>query len=146
MAVQRADTIEDCVERIRSAWDGGNAAAFAAEFTEDATYVVYFGMPLTGRAEIERMHVDPLGRGTRMRIKVLSTKFLTDDVAVVLTVGGVGKETTIPYDKVQTLTLGSADQSMEMHCFPKNRDYFSCETSLSGHRTLMKGLSVVAKE
>jgi len=105
MSAHGSDTIEDCLERIRAAWDAGDAAAFAAEFTEDATYVIYLGAPLVGRPEIERMHVDPLGRGTRMRIQVLSTKLLTDDVAVVLTVGGVGKDAMTPYDKVQTLTL-----------------------------------------
>jgi hypothetical protein len=36
-AAQRSNTIEDCVKKIRSAWDAGDAAAFDAEFTEDAT-------------------------------------------------------------------------------------------------------------
>lgn len=99
------DTIEACIERIRKAWDAGDPIAFAAEFTEDATYVVYFGLPLRGRSEIERMHVEPLGRGTRMRIKVLSARPLAEDTASVLTVGGVGMDAETPYDKVQTLTL-----------------------------------------
>jgi uncharacterized protein (TIGR02246 family) len=99
------DTVEDCLERIRAAWNAGDAGAFAAEFTEDATYVVYFGDPLIGRSEIERAHVDPLTRSTSMKISVLSKRLLSDDTAVVLTIGGIGRDAVIPYDKVQTLTL-----------------------------------------
>ncbi len=105
MFAHKNDSIEDCLERIRAAWDAGDAAAFAAQFTEDATYVIYSGEPLWGRPEIERMHADAMGRGTRMRIKVLSTRFLTDDVATIVTAGGVGQGAMIPYDKVQTLTM-----------------------------------------
>lgn len=101
----KGDTIEACIERIQKAWGAGDPAAFAAEFTEDATYVVYFGLPLRGRPEIEKMHVEPLGRGTHMRMKVLSARPLTNDVSSVLTVAGVGMDAAPPYDKVQTLTL-----------------------------------------
>jgi uncharacterized protein (TIGR02246 family) len=105
MAESRNETIEDCLNRIRTAWNAGDATAFASEFTEDATYVIYSGIPLVGRAEIERMHVHPLGRGTRMKLKVLSERAVMDGVTVVLTIGGVGEGAVIPYDKVQTLTL-----------------------------------------
>ena len=36
-ATRCEDTIEDCLDRIRAAWDAGDARAFAASFTEDAT-------------------------------------------------------------------------------------------------------------
>jgi hypothetical protein len=63
------------------------------------------GDPLLGRSEIERVHIEALRRGTRMKIKVLSIKPLTDDVAIVLTAGGVGKDKLIQYEKLQTLTM-----------------------------------------
>ena len=93
------------LDQLCDAWNAADSSAYARLFTEDATYVIYLGTPLMGRPEIERLHVHPLGRGTRMKIKVLSIKALTDDVTVVLTIGGVGKGAVIPYDKVQTLTL-----------------------------------------
>jgi len=105
MSMDREDMIEDCLERIRSAWNAGDAKAFAAEFTEDATFVVWTGTPLLGRLEIERAHLDVLARETSMKLKVLSTTFPADDVAVVLTVAGVGTGAAIPFEKMQTSTL-----------------------------------------
>jgi uncharacterized protein (TIGR02246 family) len=63
----RDDTVEACLDRIRSAWDAGDAHAFVAEFTEDATYVIFLGEALTGRAEIEATHLDVLGKWQRGR-------------------------------------------------------------------------------
>lgn len=105
MSARKDDSIQDCLQRIRTAWNAGDAAAFAAEFTEDATYVIWSGDPLLGRPEIQRLHVDALRQGTRMEIGVLSIRPLAEDVAAVLTVGGVGKDATIPFEKVQTLTM-----------------------------------------
>jgi uncharacterized protein (TIGR02246 family) len=105
MSAHKDDSIEDCLERIRSAWNSGDAAEFAAQFTEDATYIIWSGDALLGRPDIERMHIDPLRRGTRMEVKVLSIKPLTDDVAVVVTAGGVGKDAMILYEKIQTVVM-----------------------------------------
>jgi uncharacterized protein (TIGR02246 family) len=42
--------------RLAAAWNAGDAAAYAAEFTPDATYVVFDGHVLRGRGEIEDSH------------------------------------------------------------------------------------------
>ena len=105
MSAYQDDTVDRCLERIRTAWDAGDAAAFAAQFTEDATYVIWSGDPLMGPSEIERVHINALRRGTRMKIKVLSINPLTDDVAIVLTAVGVGKDKLIHYGNPQTLTM-----------------------------------------
>jgi uncharacterized protein (TIGR02246 family) len=102
------DTIEACLDRIRSAWNAGDAHAFAAAFTEDATYVIYLGEALRGRDEIESNHVSVLTKwrkGTRMAVKVISVRSIADDAVSVLTVGGIGKRVVIPYDKVQTFIM-----------------------------------------
>ena len=57
---EATDTIEKCLERIRLAWNAGDAQAYAGEFAEDATYVIFLGEPLLGREEIERNHIDVL--------------------------------------------------------------------------------------
>src|SRR5208282_4643013 len=83
------DTVENCLERIRLAWNAGDARAYANEFTEDATYVIFLGEALLGQKEIERNHVDVLTKwqkGTRMAIKPVSTKALGADAVAVLTV------------------------------------------------------------
>jgi uncharacterized protein (TIGR02246 family) len=106
------DTVEDCLERIRAAWNAGDARAFAASFTEDATYVVFLGEALIGRAEIEANYVDVFAKwqkGTRMAVTGLRKTPLGAAAAVVLTAGGIGTGESIPYDKLQTFTLVRRD-------------------------------------
>jgi len=80
--------IEDTLTALARAWDAGDAASFARLFTEDATYVVYFGASYVGREAIERAHI-PLfqrfSRGSRMRLEIQDIRLLTPDTAVVLT-------------------------------------------------------------
>ena len=105
---QARSEIEGTLAAVQHAWDAGDAGSFARLFTDDATYVVYFGASYVGRAAIERAHVplfERFGRGSRMRLEIRALRFLTPDIAVVLTEGGVGKGARLPSDKVQTFTL-----------------------------------------
>lgn len=98
----------ETLERIRLAWDSGDATAYAEEFTEDATYVIFAGIISHGRDEIRADHVPVLEkwqRGTRMSMRVLDTRMIGDDAAVVLAEGGIGKGRRIRHDKVQTFVL-----------------------------------------
>lgn len=100
--------IAETLERMRRAWDAGDATAFAQEFTEDATYVIFAGIVSRGRDEIRADHVpvfEKWQRGTRMSMNVLDVRVYGGDVAVVLTDGGIGKALHIRHDKVQTYTL-----------------------------------------
>ena len=101
-----ADTVADLLQRIKAAWDAGDAVAYAREFTDDATSVIFRGDVLRGRTEIERAHAAVFGslRGGRMIVEPVVTTMLDDQVASVLTVGGIGDE-PLGYDKFQTLTL-----------------------------------------
>lgn len=98
----------DALERIRLAWDAGDAAAYAAEFTEDATYVIFAGIVSRGRDEIRADH-EPVferwQRGSRMSMEVVDARMLGENTAVVTTEGGVGKGVKIKHDKVQTFVL-----------------------------------------
>jgi uncharacterized protein (TIGR02246 family) len=107
-ATRCEDTIEDCLDRIRAAWDAGDARAFAGSFTEDATYVIYLGEALFGRAEIEANHANVFSKwrkGTRMALTTLRRTPLGDAAAVVLTAGGIGTGASVAYDKFQHFTL-----------------------------------------
>jgi uncharacterized protein (TIGR02246 family) len=102
------DSIKNCLDRIQSAWNAGDARAFARSFTEDATYVIYLGEVLVGRGEIESNHVQVFTKwqkGTRMAIRTLRKTPLGEDSAVVLTAGGIGTGASIPCDKLQTFTM-----------------------------------------
>ncbi|GAA1842840.1 SgcJ/EcaC family oxidoreductase [Pseudonocardia ailaonensis] len=48
--------VRDVLDSITAAWDAGDAAAFAAPFTDDCTYVVFDGTVLHGRQAVEEVH------------------------------------------------------------------------------------------
>jgi len=99
---------EEFLQQLRAAWDAGDARAYAAKFTDDATYVIFLGEVLLGREEIERNHIEVFARwrkGKKMAVKAIEVHSLGADVGSVLTVGGIGTEAVIPYDKIQTFTL-----------------------------------------
>lgn len=101
-------TIEGCLARMQHAWNNGDAAAFAREFTDDASYVIFAGIVSLGRAAIERDHEPVLQkwqRGSRMAMRVIEIREVAPGVAVAVTEGGVGKGTRIPLNKVQTFVL-----------------------------------------
>jgi uncharacterized protein (TIGR02246 family) len=107
-------TIHDSFDRMTDAWAAGDADAFAAEFTQDASYVIYVGLTYFGRTAIRDAHVPVFQRwqkGTRLSMRVLDTRIVSDGVAVVTTEGGIGKGATIKHDKVQTFVMVEQDHT-----------------------------------
>jgi uncharacterized protein (TIGR02246 family) len=116
--------IKNLLSRMVAAWDAGDARAYAREFTEEANYVIYAGIAYRGREEIERGHVpvfETYQRGSTMRIRVLSATHLSDDVAVVLTEGGLGKRKPGKLNKVQTFTLVRQDGTWRCAAFQNTK-------------------------
>jgi uncharacterized protein (TIGR02246 family) len=108
MSPSISDTVEECLDRIRLAWNAGDARAYAKEFTDDATYIIYLGELLQGRDEIETGHVPVLTkwqRGSKMAVKVLSLRQIDSNTISALTIGSLGKSDVIPFDKMQTFTF-----------------------------------------
>ncbi|QWF81762.1 SgcJ/EcaC family oxidoreductase [Amycolatopsis sp. CA-230715] len=106
------DTVDAFLDRVRKAWDDGDARTYGEQFTEDASYVIFLGDAMFGRAEIERSHHDVFTkwqRGTRMVVTPIKVNQVDDDSAVVVTVGGIGTGEKIAYDKFQTYTLRRAE-------------------------------------
>lgn len=102
--------VREALDRIRQAWDAGDAQAYAAEFTADASYVIFAGIISQGREQIHRDHVpvfERWQRGSRMAMRILDARMLGDDVAVVLTEGGLykGEAARVRHDKVQTFVM-----------------------------------------
>lgn len=98
----------EALDRIQRAWDAGDATAHAAEFTEDATYVIFAGIVSTGRAAIRADHVpvfERWQRGSRMSMRIVDARMLSERAAVVVTEGGIGKGARIRHDKVQTFVM-----------------------------------------
>jgi uncharacterized protein (TIGR02246 family) len=102
------DTVQHYLDRVRRAWDAGDAARYAAEFAEDASYVIFLGDALLGRAAIEQTHREVFTRwqrGTRMVVEPIDVRHPDPDTAVVTTIGGIGTTDPIGFDKFQTYTL-----------------------------------------
>lgn len=105
-------TIQDSLDRMTDAWATGDADAFAAEFTDDASYVIYVGLSYFGRTAIRDAHVPVFQqwqKGTRLSMSVLDTRIVADGVAIVTTEGGIGKGASIKHDKVQTFVMVEED-------------------------------------
>ncbi|WGW12134.1 SgcJ/EcaC family oxidoreductase [Saxibacter everestensis] len=101
-------SIEQTLVRIEQAWNDGDARAYADLFTPDATYVIFAGSTSEGRNAIRRDHEPVLTKwqkGSKMRIAVKSVRHISDDVAIVLSEGGISKGKTIQLNKVQTFVF-----------------------------------------
>lgn len=91
-ASSQEPAIRALVQKCVTGWNRGSGAAFAAQFAEDADYVVVNGMHLRGRRQIASAHqqiFDTFYKGTRLWVRIKSVRFLRPDVALVHTVGRV---------------------------------------------------------
>jgi uncharacterized protein (TIGR02246 family) len=114
------DTVEAFLDRVRHAWDAADAATYARQFAEDASYVIFLGDALFGREAIERTHHDVFTkwqRGTRMIVKPIDVRAVDAGTTVVTTIGGIGTDAAIDYDKYQTYTLHLRDGRWECVAF-----------------------------
>jgi uncharacterized protein (TIGR02246 family) len=79
-------------DRMCAAWTAGDAAAYAACFTEDCDYVSFDGNRAQGRAAVLDSH-DRLFRGVLYRSalvgRVETIRYLTDNVAIMHATGSV---------------------------------------------------------
>jgi len=96
--------------RLLEAWNEGDAEAFASPFSDDAYFVPFDGSVLVGRERIAAAHqplFDRWLKGSRLVDEHTEVRFLGDDVALVLAVGGTvmrGKSKPAPArDSIQTL-------------------------------------------
>ncbi|GAA0379099.1 hypothetical protein Acor_00390 [Acrocarpospora corrugata] len=97
---------EQAPGRIVAAWAKNDGDAFAAACTEDASLILP-GVYLKSRAEIRDFmtaaYAGPF-KGTRVHGDPLSMRYLSDDVAVIVTQGGVlhpGDEKVTPEREIR---------------------------------------------
>jgi uncharacterized protein (TIGR02246 family) len=82
----------EVLDGVVEAWNAGDAAAYGRLFTEDATYVTFFGVNMPGRAAIEAGH-RALFEGPLKGSKLAGggkpeIRFVRPGVALVLSGGG----------------------------------------------------------
>ncbi|GAA2213990.1 SgcJ/EcaC family oxidoreductase [Nonomuraea monospora] len=84
--------LTELLDSLVEAWNGGDAAAYAAVFTDDADYITFDGTHLRGRAAIESSHRwlfdGPLKGSTMSGVGDAMIKPLADGAALVIAGGG----------------------------------------------------------
>ena len=121
------------LDRITAAWNAGDATAFGAEFTPDATYVTFDGQVLVGRDAVVDVHrwlfEGPL-KGSTMGAAstgedTTEVRFLRPDVAHVLVVAAVRPpdqaETTPDRDSVPSFVLVDDGDGWRVTAFHNTR-------------------------
>ena len=83
--------VRDVLARLYQAWEAGDAEAFVADYTEDAS-VIQPGVYKKDREEIRTTmaagFAGPLN-GSRATDHPVDVRFLTDDTAIVISEGGI---------------------------------------------------------
>ncbi|MCH0543332.1 SgcJ/EcaC family oxidoreductase [Streptomyces sp. MUM 203J] len=109
---------------VTDAWGRGDADAYGAQFTEDATYITYAGTYYEGRRDIAEGHRALFGgfvKGTELATSYLGIRFHGPDTAIVTTRGDTYEgESAQPGDlaKIQTFTLvRGADDAWRIAAF-----------------------------
>lgn len=109
-------------------WNQGSGEAFAAPFSDDASFVAFDGTRFTGRAGLVPFHqrlFDTHLKGTRLVGEVTDVRFLDGPVAVLSAVGGTiprGRSAPTPErDSVQTLVATRRDGQWRLTAFQNTR-------------------------
>ncbi|MET8872507.1 SgcJ/EcaC family oxidoreductase [Nocardia sp. NPDC004604] len=114
-APQSAKEICDLLDELTSAWGRGDADAYGALFTEDATYTSFVGTYYQGRTDIIEGHralFAGFKKGTKLTDSILGIRFYGTDTAVVTSRGDTYQDDpTQPADmsKTQTYTIVRQD-------------------------------------
>ncbi|MEV6828047.1 SgcJ/EcaC family oxidoreductase [Amycolatopsis sp. NPDC051102] len=97
------------LDSLADAWGRGDADAYGAHFTEDATYVTFVGTRYAGRDDIAGSHrvlFEKFLKGTKLAHEVLDVRFPGADVAVLTSRGDTYTgDAPKKLSKVQTYTL-----------------------------------------
>jgi uncharacterized protein (TIGR02246 family) len=128
MATTDEAAVRALYQQLMQAWNAGDGFAFAAPFTDEASFIAFDGTKFNGRAEIGPFH-DRLFKthlaGTRLVGQVTSVRFLADDIAVVTAFGGTiarGKTAPSPErDSLQTLVAVKRDGTWTLEAFQNTR-------------------------
>ncbi|MFD0361959.1 SgcJ/EcaC family oxidoreductase [Nocardia sp. GCM10030253] len=120
---QSVQDICDLLDELTAAWGRGDADAYGALFTEDATYTSYMGTYYQGRTDIAEGHRALFGgfvKGTELADSILGIRFYGSDTAVVTSRGDTYKgDRKSPEDlsKAQTYTVVRQDGHWRIAAF-----------------------------
>lgn len=101
--------VTDVIGAMASAWERGDADAYGALFTEDASYTIFVGTVYHGRHDITESHRVLFTRflkGTKLAVGKSHVRYYGPDMAIINSTGDTYKgRPPRKLTKVQTLTL-----------------------------------------
>jgi uncharacterized protein (TIGR02246 family) len=111
---QSADlaSIRELLAQNAEAWNQHDAEAFGSAFSKDCHYIAFFGGIYRGQNEIIESHRTLWSKslkGTRLFYEVLDIRFVTPDVAIIVTQGEVAKSSPKKLLKVQSYVAAKQD-------------------------------------
>jgi uncharacterized protein (TIGR02246 family) len=123
--------IHGVYQQLLYGWNTGSGEVFASPFSAEADFIAFDGTQFKGRQEIAAFHqqlFDTFVRGTRLVGKVRSIRFVTDQVALVIAVGGTvlrGRFELEPeHNSIQTLVVARQDGQWQITAYQSTRaDY-----------------------
>jgi uncharacterized protein (TIGR02246 family) len=115
-------------QQLMDGWNAASGYAFASQFEGNGDLVGFDGTHINGRYEIALFHqhlFDMFLKGSRLVGKVRSVRFVTSDVAVMLTVGGtvMAGQTDLDPERnsVQTLVAVKRNGKWSLAAFQNTR-------------------------
>jgi uncharacterized protein (TIGR02246 family) len=121
--------IQQLLGRLVTAWNAGDAAGYAALFTQDADYITFFGVNMPGRPAIEEGHralFSGPGHGSRLAWTAPpKTRFLRPDVAVAVAAGTLSPHAGLllrqSHESAITLVLAREPAGWQIASFQNTR-------------------------
>jgi uncharacterized protein (TIGR02246 family) len=125
---QDEDALRALVHRIVEGWSNANGSAIAGVYASDGTLVAGDGTVTRGPDEIARYHdrqFEHFLKGTRLTVEVRSVHFLSDDVALMQTEGGIlwpGQQQLAPGNSgIQSFIAVREDGTWRVRLFQNTR-------------------------
>jgi len=117
--------VKDVLAALAAAWERGDADAYGALFTEDASYTIFVGTVYHGRRDIVQSHrvlFRKFLKGTKLSVGKTHVRYYGPDTAIVTSTGDTYKRRPGKPTKVQTYTLvRQADGSWLIAAFHNTR-------------------------
>ena len=123
--------IRELYQQMIDGWNAGKGDAFAAPYTDDSDFIGFDGTYMKGHQQIASFHqmlFDKFVKGSRLIGKIRSIRFVREDVAIMIAVGGtlMAGQSDIDPDRNSVHTLVAVKRNVKWYftAFQNSRAQF----------------------
>jgi uncharacterized protein (TIGR02246 family) len=120
--------IRTLYQQMIDGWNKGSGQAFAAPYTDNSDFIGFDGTYMKGRQQIASFHqmlFDKFLRGSRLIGKIRSVRFIAENVAIMIAVGGTvmaGQSDIEPErNSIHTIVAIKRDSNWHFTAFQNSR-------------------------